>query len=106
LGQALDRRDIAAFGHHGEVQARQHPPVAYEHCAGAALPVITTLFGSRKTDMFAQGVEQGSAAVERQPVLAPVDAQFHVYRHSRVGLCLARGRDIAACTIDQSHCHC
>src|SRR5262245_48701920 len=63
LGQALDRRNISPFGHHREVQARQHPPVVYEHCAGAALAVITTLFGSCETDMFAQGVEQGSTAV-------------------------------------------
>jgi hypothetical protein len=92
LRQALDRRDISPFGHNREFQARQHPPVVYKHCAGAALAVITTLFGSRETDMFPQGVEQGSTAVQRQPVLAPIDAQFHVYQHSGVGLCLPWAR--------------
>src|SRR6185369_17023535 len=67
----------------GEGQARQHPLAVEVHGAGAALAPVAALLGAGEPEPVAQRVEQGHPRVERQPVLAAVDDQPDVRRHSR-----------------------
>src|SRR4051812_28432104 len=72
--QPLDGGDAVAFVHNRERQARKHPPAADDDGAGAALAVIAALFGTGKTEMFTQGVEQRGSRVEIE------DARLAVHR--------------------------
>ena len=92
LGQAFDRRDLAAFHQGGERQAGLHALAVHQHRAGAALAEAAALLRAGQMQVLAQGVEQRGARIERQPMLGSVDAQHDVERSGRCAVALRRGR--------------
>jgi hypothetical protein len=99
LGEALDRRDVAAFGRGGEREAREHTPAVDKHGARAALAVVAPFFGSGQTEVFAQSVKERRADVEGNETLTAVDPQRKSDRRADIprvlrqhGLCRSGAR--------------
>src|SRR5262249_21964924 len=74
-GESLDGGHGGALRRHRQGEAGQYPAAVHQHRAGPALPVIAALLGPGEAEMLAQGIEQGGARIERQPVLAAVDVE-------------------------------
>src|SRR6266851_479496 len=79
LSDTFYRRDLVALVHHGEAQARVHPPAVDMHGAGAALAVVAAFLGAGQVNGFAQAIQERRARVEAQPVLAAIDTQNQGY---------------------------
>ena len=60
VGEALDRRDLAAVGLQREVGARVHGLAVEQHHAGAALGVVAALLGAGQADLVAHHRQQAS----------------------------------------------
>jgi hypothetical protein len=78
LRQALDCRDLAAVHKDREGEARFDALAVHQHRASAALAKATSFLRTRQMQVLAQGIEEGCAWVERQPMLSSVDAQQDV----------------------------
>ena len=72
--EPLDRRDLAPVHEGGEREARLHALAVHEDGAGAALPEAAAFFRACQVQVLAQRVEQRRARIEREAVLAAVDA--------------------------------
>jgi hypothetical protein len=92
LREAFDGRDLAPVHEGGKREARLHALAVHQHRAGAALAETAAFLGARKMQVLAQGVEQGGARIERQPMLGPVDAQHDIERSGRARGILGRRR--------------
>src|SRR5262249_672396 len=75
LRQTLDGRHLRAILHHRKGQAGIDAPSIEQHRAGAALAVITALFGAGEVEVFAQSVEQGGPWREIELVCDPVHGE-------------------------------
>jgi hypothetical protein len=63
--------------HHGEGEAGIDSASIHVDRAGPALAVIASLFGSKKTEIFAQGVEQSYARFDLELMELSVDFQLN-----------------------------
>ena len=70
-GEALDGGDRLAHRCR-QGQAGEHAPAADVHRAGAALALVAALLGAGEAKVLAQGVEQGGARVQREPLVRPL----------------------------------
>jgi hypothetical protein len=61
--------------HHRQGEAGIDPPAVDEDSAGAALAMVAPLLGAEESQMLAQSVEQGGAAVEGESAGLAVHAQ-------------------------------
>jgi hypothetical protein len=90
LRQAFNGLDLAPIDQRGEREARLHALSIDEDRAGSALPEVTAFLRASELQVFAQGIEQGGARIERQLVFGTIHAQDNGNRWDRgVGL---RGR--------------
>ena len=66
--QSFDGRDLVAIVHQRQVQAGKHTLAVHVHCAGAALPVITTFLGSSKRHCFADAGTYAATKLAATPL--------------------------------------
>jgi hypothetical protein len=71
--EPLDGGDGPALQRGGQSEASEHPAAIHVNRAGAALPMIATLFRAREAEMLAQGIEQGHTRIETQPNRRSID---------------------------------
>src|SRR5215211_6301848 len=75
LRNPLDSGDLPAFDKCGQRQAGFVPLAIHEHCAGTALAEATAFLRAGEMQVLAQCVEQSGAGINRESVLASIDAQ-------------------------------
>jgi hypothetical protein len=73
--QSLDCRDIVALVHHGERKTGIDTLATDMHGAGAALPMIATLFCPGEVQMFAQQVEKRRPVVNVKLMPLAIDGE-------------------------------
>jgi len=73
--QPFDGYDLVTFVHDREREAGVDPAAVEQHRAGAALPVVAALLGTRQVEMFAQRVEQRRTRVQVDVPHTTVDGQ-------------------------------
>ena len=72
-GEALDGRHLRALDLGGHDAARVHEASVQEHCARAAVAVVTPLLGAGEPDALTQCLEQAVAFVGEEAALVAVD---------------------------------
>src|SRR5438477_9209034 len=83
LAETFNRGDLIVFVHGGKDEARVHPSPIDVHRAGAALPVVASLFRSREMQIFAETIEQCRARIDSQIVILSVYLKLHRNRAFR-----------------------
>ena len=89
LRQALDSRHPGSRGGDRQSKARIDTPAVDQHRAGAALPVVATLFGAGELQVLAQRIEERDARVEAELMIAAVDLEAN--RNGRCTVIRPRG---------------
>ncbi len=75
FGEAFDGGDFGSVGHDGEGEAGVDAAAVDEDGAGSALAVVAALFAAGELEVFAQGVEERGAGVERERLRGAVDLE-------------------------------
>src|SRR6185295_11781240 len=78
--ETLDRRDLIAIVHEGEVEAREHALTVDMDRTRAALPMIATFLGAGEHNRFANAIQQRCAWINIQFVILAIDAQRDWHR--------------------------
>src|SRR2546421_11168056 len=80
LGQSLDGRHLMAFAGDRKRQACQNTSPVNPERACAAGPLVATLLGAGKIQVFAQGVEQARARIEQEGRHLTIDMERDLHR--------------------------
>ena len=73
--QALDRRDVRAVPHDGQLQACVDALAIDQHGAGAALAVVAALLAARQVKVLQQQIQQAGPGSDGAGVFDAVDGQ-------------------------------
>src|SRR2546421_5119100 len=98
FGQSLDGRHLMAFAGDRKRQACQDTSPVDPDRACAAGPLVATLLGADKIQVFAQGVEQACARIEQEGRHLTIDTERDLHR-LRARMCKARGLSFIVITL-------
>jgi hypothetical protein len=103
LRQALDRRDLTTLGQSRKPKAGFDALSVHQHGAGPTLAEATALLCTRQAEVLAQGIEQGRARIDSQPLVRSIDAEHDLKGGRRRLVCLRR-RGRHGCCHEVSSC--